>query len=281
MKYAITGATGQLGRIVVKELSEKVGAENVVALVRSPEKAADLGVETRQADYTKPETLAPALAGVDKLYFISASDIGQRVPQHTAVVEAAKAADVGHIVYTSLLGADHTALQLAEEHRATEDLIKKSGIPYTFMRHGWYTENYADAIKGALQANAVFGAAKDGQISAATRADYAKAGVAVLTSEGHENKTYELAGDTAFTMSDLAQTISAVSGKEVTYNDMDVPGYAKVLASIGLPEAYANLLAALEDPISQGALFDDSKTLSQLTGQPTTPLRDTVAATLA
>ena len=269
MTIGITGATGQLGRLVVSQLKSKVPASDIVALVRSPAKAADLGVAAREADYAKPASLAAALPGIDTLLLISSSEVGQREAQHKAVVDAAKKVGVKRIVYTSILHADSSTIDLAAEHRATEAAIKASGIPYVFLRNGWYTENYSAGIAGAVAGGALYGAAGNGKISAAARADYAAAAVAVLTTPGHDNKTYELAADTPFTLSDLAAEISRQTGKSIPYTNVSVADYAKGLASHGVPEGFAKMIAGWEVPISQGALFDDSKTLSKLTGKPT------------
>lgn len=281
MTIGITGATGQLGRLVVAQLKAKVAASEIVALVRSTAKAADLGVAAREADYTKPATLDAAFKGIDTLLLISSSELGQRDTQHKAIITAAKKAGVKRIVYTSILHADTSKIDLAEEHRATEAAIKASGIPYTFLRNGWYTENYAAGIQGAVAGGALYGAAGDGRISATPRADYAAAAVAVLTTPGHDGKIYELAADKPFTLAELAAEISKQTGKSIPYANLSVADYAKGLASHGVPEAFANMIAGWDVPISQGALFDDSKTLSKLTGKPTTPLADAVKAILA
>lgn len=280
MTIGITGATGQLGRLVVAQLKAKVAASDIVALVRTPAKAADLGIAARQADYTKPTTLDAALKGIDTMLLISSNDVGQRAAQHQAIVTAAKKAGVKRIVYTSILHADTSKIDLAAEHRATEAAIKASGIPYTFLRNGWYTENYAAGIQGAVAGGALYGAAGNGKIAATPRADYAAAAVAVLTTQGHDGKTYELASDNAFTLAELAAEISKQAGKPIAYTNLSVADYAKGLASHGVPEAFANMIAGWEVPISQGVLFDDSKTLSKLTGKPTTPLADAVKAIL-
>jgi NAD(P)H dehydrogenase (quinone) len=212
MTIAVTAATGQLGRLVIAKLKAKTPAKEIVALARNPAKAADLGVAVREADYSKPETLAKALAGVDTLLLISSSEIGQRAAQHRNVIEAAKKAGVKRIVYTSLLRADSTPLSLGAEHKATEADLRASGVPFTILRNGWYTENYTGSVGGALAGGAFIGASGEGKISAAARADYADAAVAALTSEGHAGRTYELAGDEAFTLKDLAAEISRQSG---------------------------------------------------------------------
>ena len=199
MRIAITGATGQLGRLVVEKLKAVAPVDQIVAVVRDPAKAADLGVEARQADYTQPAALETALQGVDTLLLISSSEVGQRTPQHRNVIEAAKKAGVKRIAYTSVLHADSSPMSLATEHRETEALLKESGLAYTILRNGWYTENYVGAVPGALAGGALVGSAQNGKIRSATREDFAEAAVGELTGEGHEGKTYELAGDEAYT----------------------------------------------------------------------------------
>ena len=280
MTIAVTAATGQLGRLVVAKLKAKRPASEIVALARHPAKAADLGVAVREADYSKPETLAKALAGVDTLLLISSSEIGQRVAQHRNVIEAAKKAGVKRIVYTSLLRADSTPLSLGEEHRVTEADLKASGVPFTILRNGWYTENHTGAIGGALAAGAYVGTSGEGKISAAARADYADAAVAALTGEGHAGKTYELAGDEAFTLKDLAAEISRQSGKTIPYQNLSEADYAAALSGHGLPPAIAKAIAGWGVDSSKGALFDDSHALSKLIGRPTTPLATTVGDAL-
>lgn len=277
---AVTGATGQLGRLVISALKAKVAASDIVALVRTPAKAADLGVAARAADYSQPATLAAALAGVDKLLLISGSEVGQRIDQHRNVVEAAKQAGVKHIVYTSLLRADSSPMSLAAEHKATEEIIKSSGIPYTLLRNGWYIENYASSIQSAPATGAVLGSAGEGKIAAATRADYAEAAAVVLAGAGHEGKVYELAGDQAFTQAELASEIARQTGKPVVYKDLPVAEYAATLASFGLPEPVAQMIAQWDVDTANGALFDDGHQLSALIGRPTTPLAEAVAALL-
>ncbi len=281
MKIAITGATGQLGRIVVAKLKERTVAENLVALVRTPEKAADSGVEARTFDYSKPETLAVALKGIDSLLLISGSEVGQREAQHKNVINAAKEAGVKWIVYTSLLHADTSSLSLAPEHAATEEALKNSGIAYTILRNGWYTENYAGSIPGALQAGAFIGAAGDGKISSATREDFAEAAAIVITSTGHEGKIYELAGDEAYTLTELAAKTSKQTGKDIPYNNLTEADYAAALAGAGLPQWLADAIAGWDTGASKGDLFDDSKTLSGILGRPSTPLSDVVRSVLA
>jgi len=281
MKIGITGATGQLGRLVVEKLKQRVNAEKLVALVRSPEKAGDLGIDATTFDYTKPETLAAGLQGVDYLLLISGNEVGQRKAQHENVIHAAREAGIQWIVYTSLLHADTSSLSLAAEHIQTEELLKASGIPYTILRNGWYTENYTASIPGALGAGAFVGSAGEGKISSASRADYAEAAAVVLSSEGHIGKVYELAGDEAYTLKDLAAEISKQTGQDIPYNNLSEQEYAGVLTSLGLPETLAQAIASWDIGASKGDLFDDQKVLSGLIGHPTTSLGASVEEALA
>jgi len=281
MKIGVTGATGQLGRLTIAKLKEKVATGSIVALVRTPEKAADLGVEARAFDYSKRDSLAASLQGIDKLLLISGNEVGQRLPQHIAVIEAAKKAGVKQIIYTSILHADTSSLGLAVEHLATEAAIKASGLVYTILRNGWYTENYTGSAKGAIGAGAFIGCAGNGKIASAARVDFAAAAVVVLTGTGHENKIYELAGDTAYTLADLAAEISRQTGKAIPYNNLTETQYADILKSFGLPEGVAQMLADSDTGASKGGLFDDSKQLSALIGRPTTSLSKVLADAIA
>ena len=281
MKIGVTGATGQLGRLTIAKLKEKVATDSIVALVRTPEKAADFGVETRAFDYSKRDSLAASLQGIDKLLLISGNEVGQRLPQHIAVIEAAKKAGVKQIIYTSILHADTSSLGLAVEHLATEAAIKASGLVYTILRNGWYTENYTGSAKGAIGAGAFIGCAGNGKIASAARVDFAAAAVVVLTGTGHENKIYELAGDTAYTLADLAAEISRQTGKAIPYNNLTETQYADILKSFGLPEEVAQMLADSDTGASKGGLFDDSKQLSALIGRPTTSLSKVLADAIA
>lgn len=281
MKIAVTGATGQLGRLIVEGLRGRVPTEDIVALARAPEKAAALGVEVRKADYARPDTLGPALAGIDTLMLVSGNEIGQRAPQHRNLIEAAKQAGVRRIVYTSLLRADTSPLSLAPEHAETEAMLADSGLAYTVLRNGWYTENYTAGAPAAVGNGRLAGSAGEGRISSATRADYAEAAVAVLTGEGHDGRTYELAGDSAWTLADLAAEISRQSGTDVPYANLPQDEYAEVLAAAGLPQQWAEALAAMDVDASKGALFHEGRELSTLIGRPTTSLEDAVAAALA
>lgn len=277
MKIAITGATGQLGRLVIKSLCAKTPAANVVALVRTLSKSADLGVAVREADYSRPETLSQALVDVHTLLLISSSEVGQRVNQHRNVIEAAKTAGVKHVVYTSLLHADRSPLSLAPEHLETEKLVKASGLSYTILRNGWYTENYTMSVGAALAMGTLIGSAGEGKIASASRADFADAAVAVLTTQGHDGKTYELAGDHAYTLAELAAEISRQTGQEIPYTDLAPADYSAALRSAGVPAPWPDALPAIDVLVSKGALFDNGHALSALIGRPTTPLAASVA----
>lgn len=280
----VTGASGQLGRLVVESLLKKVPAGEIVAAVRSPEKVADMaarGVQVRQADYDKPETLDTALAGADKVLLISANEVGRRVPQHRAVIDAAQRAGVKLLAYTSILHADASPLPLAAEHKETERLIRESGLPVVILRNGWYTENYTAAVPTALQLGAVFGCAGEGRIASAARADYAEAAAVVLASEGQAGKVYELAGDSAYTLAELAAEIARQSGKAITYQNLTEADYRGALVGAGLPDWLATLLAESDTGASQGGLYDAGHQLSALIGRATTPLSAMVKAALA
>lgn len=279
----VTAASGQLGRLVVKELLKSVPAAEIIAGVRSPEKAKDLastGVQVRELDYTKPQTIQAALVGVKKLLLISSNAVGSRAAEHKNVIEAAKKVGVELIAYTSILHADTTPMILAQEHKETEAMIKASGLSYVFLRNGWYTENYTANIAPVIQHGAVLGSAKDGKFSLAARADYAAAAAKVLTLDNQAGKIYELAGDVAYTLADYAAEIAKQTGKAIVYSDMPEADYAKVLVSVGLPEGFASVLADCDTGASKGALFDDSKTLSTLIGRATTPVADSIKAVL-
>lgn len=280
---AITGATGQLGQHVIEHLLKIVSASQIVAIVRNPAKADALskqGITVRQADYTDQAAFTAALTGVEKLLLISSSEVGQREPQHKNVINAAKAAGVKFIAYTSLLHADKSPLGLAEEHVATEKALADSGIPYALLRNGWYTENYLASAPPAIEHGVFIGAAGDGKIAAATRADYAAAAATVIAQDGHAGNVYELAGDSAWTLSDLAAELSKQSGKPVTYQNLSEADFAAALKGVGLPAGLADMLADSDTGASKGGLFDDSHTLSKLIGRATTPLAESVKSIL-
>lgn len=279
----VTGATGKLGRLAIEELLKRTPPGALAAVVRAPEKAADLaarGVQIRQGDYARPETLVSALAGAEQVLFISSNEVGKRTAQHAAVVEAARRAAPRLLAYTSLLHADTSRMGLAAEHKATEAAIRASGLPFAFLRNGWYLENYTENLAPALQHGAILGSAGSGRIAAATRADYAAAAAAVITGAGHEGKTYELAGDVAFTMAELAAEVSRQAGKPVAYRDLPEAEYAAALVAAGLPKPVADMFADSDVGITRGELDDASGDLRRLIGRPTTPLAAAVAAAL-
>ena len=276
---AITGATGQLGQHVIESLLKTVPASQIVAIVRNPAKATALsqqGITVRQADYSDEAAFTTALQGIDKLLLISSSEVGQRAPQHRNVINAAKAAHVKFIAYTSLLHADTSPLGLADEHIATEKMLAESGIAYALLRNGWYTENYLASAPAALEHGVFIGAAGEGKIASATRADYAAAAARVISEEGHAGKTYELAGDAGWTLSQLAAELAKQSGKKVVYQNLSEADFAAALKGFGLPAGLAEMLADSDFGASKGGLFDDSHTLSKLIGRPTTSLADSV-----
>lgn len=276
---AITGATGQLGQHVIESLLKIVPASQIVAIVRNPAKATALsqqGITVRQADYSDEAAFTTALQGIDKLLLISSSEVGQRAPQHRNVINAAKAAHVKFIAYTSLLHADTSPLGLADEHVATEQMLAESGIAYALLRNGWYTENYLASAPAALEHGVFIGAADEGKIASATRADYAAAAARVISEDGHAGKTYELAGDAGWTLSQLAAELAKQSGKKVVYQNLSEADFAAALKGVGLPAGLADMLADSDTGASKGGLFDDSHTLSKLIGRPTTSLADSV-----
>ncbi len=280
---AITGATGQLGRLVIDRLLASTLANEIVALVRDPDKAADLaarGVQVRRGDYDDPASLVTSLAGIDRLLLISSSELGRRAAQHGNVIEAAREVRVKVLAYTSLLHADTSPLNLAGEHRQTEAMIKHSGIPYIVLRNGWYTENYLPLMAMAVANGVLYGCAGEGRISTAARADYAEAAARVLSSAEGPGRTYELAGDHGFTMTEFAAEISRSTGRSIPYRNVSEEEYRMTLIKAGLPDGLAAAYASWDTGISQGALFDDGLQLRQRIGRPTTPFAKTLAAAL-
>jgi NAD(P)H dehydrogenase (quinone) len=279
----VTGATGKLGGHVMRGLEQRVPATGLTALVRDPAKVTErvLGLQVRQADYTRPETLGPALRGADKVLLISSNEVGQRFRQHEEVIRAAKQEGVKLLVYTSLLHADRSPLtSLAAEHHQTEVAIRASGIPFVLLRNGWYLENYTENMSMALKQGAMIGSASGGRISAAARADYAAAAVEVLTTEGHVGQTYELAGDHSFTMHDYVRELSHQVGKPIVYNNLPPEAYTQALVEAGLPLSVAEMLTGWDVGIANGGLEDESGTLRRLIGRPTTTLAEAIAAQL-
>jgi NAD(P)H dehydrogenase (quinone) len=280
--YAVTGATGKLGRLVLDELLQKANAGDIVALAREPSALSDYaanGVQVRRADYDDADSLKAALQGVDRVLLISGNAVGERPRQHGNVIEAAKAAGVSYLAYTSILKGDRSRLALAPEHVATEKLLKDSGLTYDVLRNGWYSENYTGGLAQSLESGKIFGAVGEGRLSTATRADLA-AGAAAALLKGKGGEVYELAGDEAWTMHEFAEEVSRQSGRQVEYVDQSEGDYAKVLEGAGLPPPVAAMLASTSALSGEGELYDDSKSLSRLSGRPTTPIRETIAAAL-
>ncbi|OAH11576.1 SDR family oxidoreductase [Streptomyces jeddahensis] len=282
MSIVVTGATGNLGRFVIEGLLEKVPADQITAVVRSEEKAAGFaarGVKIAVADYNAPETFDGLFSAGDKVLLISGNEFDKgRVGQHKVVLEAAKAAGVALFAYTSAPGTLTAAL--ADDHKGTEAAILESGVPYVLLRNGWYNENYTEQLAPVLEHNAVVAAAGDGRVASAARADYAAAAVAVLTGEGHENTTYELSGDTAWSFAEYAAELSKQTGKEIVYNAVPAEALVGILTGAGLPEMFAQILAGVDASIEKGELAVTSGDLSRLTGRPTTPIADSIAAAL-
>jgi NAD(P)H dehydrogenase (quinone) len=280
MSIVVTGATGHLGRLVVESLLERgVPAADIIATGRRVEKLADLaerGVVVRAADYGDPASLRAAFAGAEKLLLVSGSEVGQRVAQHANAIAAAQQAGVRLIAYTSILRADTSSLLLAQEHHATEEALAASGIPYVLLRNSWYIENYTGQLPVYLE-HGIAGAAGGGQVSAATRADYAEAAAAVLTGDGHAGATYELGGR-PFGMVELAEAVSSVAGRPVSYTDLPVEQYQAVLVGAGLPEPVAAVFADGDRGVAEGELFTDGNDLEKLIGRAPTSLTDALAA---
>jgi NAD(P)H dehydrogenase (quinone) len=282
MSIVVTGASGKLGRHVVEQLLEKVPAGQVTAVVRSPEKVADLaerGVRVAVADYNAPETFDGLFAAGDKVLLISGNEFDKgRVRQHSVVIDAAKAAGVALLAYTSAPGS--LTASLADDHRGTERALLDSGVPYVLLRNGWYHENYTENLAPVLEHNAVVAAAGEGRVSSASRADYAAAAVAVLTGEGHENTTYELGGDEAWSFAEYAAELSRQTGREIVYNPVTPEVLTGILTGAGLPEPVAATFAGVDAAIAKGELVVDSGDLSRLAGRPTTPLAEAIAVAL-
>lgn len=279
----ITGASGQLGRLVIQALLASMPASSIVAAVRRPDSVADLaalGVQVRQADYSQPDSLDRAFADAEKVLLISSSEVGRRIAQHQNVIDAALRARVGLLAYTSLLHLDGSPLALAGEHAATEAALKVSGLPHVLLRNGWYTENYLASIPPALQHNAFIGSAGDGKIASAARADYAAAAAAVMILPEQAGKVYELAGDEAYTLSEFAAELSKQTGKSIPYVNLPEADFKAALLGGGLPEGLAGVIADSDVGASKGALFDADRALSRLIGRPTVSLSAMIAGAL-
>ena len=281
MTIAVTGATGQLGALVVHDLVRTVDPASVVAVVRDPAKAAGpaaQGVRVRSATYADPAALAAAFAGVDDLLFISSSEVGQRIDQHRAVVDAAVAAGVGRIVYTSAPRATTSHLVLAPEHKFTEEYLAAAGLPTTILRNTWYTENYLGQIEIARTTGTLVAAAGAGRVASASRADFAAAAVAVLTQDGHAGRVYELGGDHAWDHDELAAALAEIVDAPVRYRAVDGPTLIGILQQSGMDEGTAGFVARLDGDIAAGALGEVTGELSALIGRPTTPLLEGLRA---
>ncbi|MFF2575632.1 SDR family oxidoreductase [Streptomyces goshikiensis] len=284
MSIVVTGATGALGRLVVEELLGRVPADRLAVVVRNKEKAADLaerGIDVRIADYDDAESLAGAFRAGDRVLLISGSEVGRRVPQHTAVIEAAKSAGVAQLAYTGILGGPEADFELAAEHKVTEQAILDSGLPYTFLRNGWYHENYTGNLGTVLEHGAVVGSAGAGRVASAARADYAAAAAVVLTGEGHLGRVYELSGDTAWSLAEYAAEVAAQAGRAVEYTEVPAEAHLSILTGAGLPESFAALLVDVDAAISRGRLAATGGDLSRLIGRPTTPVSEAIAGALA
>ncbi|MFD9359098.1 SDR family oxidoreductase [Streptomyces sp. NPDC060031] len=283
MSIVVTAATGALGRLVVEELLERVPADRVAVVVRDADKAADLagrGIELRVADYGDPASLAGAFRAGDRVLLISGNEIGRRVAQHTAVIEAAVAAGVAQLAYTGILGGPEADFDLAAEHRATEQVILDSGLPYTFLRNGWYHENYTRDLATVLEHGAVLGSAGEGRVASAARADYAAAAAVVLTGEGHLGRVYELSGDTAWSLAEYAAEVAEQSGKEVAYTELPPQAHLEVLTGAGVPEAFAAIIVDVDAAIGRGRLGSTTGDLARLIGRPTTPVSRAITTAL-
>ncbi|MFE3605864.1 SDR family oxidoreductase [Streptomyces goshikiensis] len=284
MSIVVTGATGALGRLVVEELLGRVPADRLAVVVRNKEKAADLaerGIDVRIADYDDAESLAGAFRAGDRVLLISGSEVGRRVPQHTAVIEAAKSAGVAQLAYTGILGGPEADFELAAEHKVTEQAILDSGLPYTFLRNGWYHENYTGNLGTVLEHGAVVGSAGAGRVASAARADYAAAAAVVLTGEGHLGRVYELSGDTAWSLAEYAAEVAAQAGRAVEYTEVPAEAHLSILTGAGLPEGFAALLVDVDAAISRGRLAGTGGDLSRLIGRPTTPVSEAISGALA
>ncbi|MDQ8704430.1 SDR family oxidoreductase [Streptomyces sp. LHD-70] len=280
----VTGATGQLGRLVVEQLLDaRVPAGRIAAVVRDKDKAAGLaerGIELRIADYSAPETLAGAFGAGDRVLLISGSEVGRRVAQHQAVIDAAKAAGVALLAYTGILGGPEADFRLADEHKATERAILDSGLPYAFLRNGWYHENHTANLAPVVEHGAVLANAGEGRIASAARADYAAAAVAVLTGEGHEDRTYELSGDEAWSFAEYAAEVGRQTGKEIAYRNVPAEQHLAVLTGAGVPGPMAEILVDVDAAVERGRLAGRSGDLARLIGRPTTPVAEAITAAL-
>lgn len=280
MTIAISGASGQLGRLAIAHLKTLADPSEILALARDPSRVADLGVKARALDYTKRDSMAAALHGVTTLALISSSDFNDRPGQHRNVIEAAKAAGVVRILYTSILKADRSPLLIAADHAATEEIIATSGLSATILRNGWYTENWTANLGGVIAAGALIGSAGHARFTPATRTDYARALAVTAADPAYAGQTYELAGQQSFTLAELATEVSQQTGKALPYNNLPGEIYQSILEGFGLPASFAHLLVDVDLKAAEGWLEDDSGTLTRMLGCPTTPLSEAVAIAL-
>lgn len=284
MSIVVTGATGHLGRLVIADLLERgVAPDAIAAVARNADKAAELaaiGVDVRIADYDRPESLEGAFERGDRVLMISANEVGRRIPQHTAVVDAAAEAGVALLAYTGVLGGPAADFILADEHKATENHILASGLPYVFLRNGWYTEVYTANLPAVLEHGVVIGNAGGGRVASAARVDYAAAAAAVMTEEGHENRAYDLSGDIAWSFPEYAATVAELSGRQVVYQDVSAEERREILVGVGVPAEFAAVLIDLDQAIGRGLLAGTGGEMARLIGRPTTTLRETVAVEL-
>ncbi|MFC4564830.1 SDR family oxidoreductase [Nocardiopsis mangrovi] len=279
----VTGATGALGRHVVDGLLERAPADQIAAVVRNPDKAADIaarGVEVRVADYGDPASLQGAFGPGDRVLLISGNEVGARIPQHRAVIDAAKDAGAALLAYTGVLGGPDADFSLADDHKGTERAVLDSGLPYVFLRNGWYNENYTEQLSRTLEQGAILASAGEGRVASASRADYAAAAVTVLTGDGHENRVYELSGDEAWSFAELAAEISRQTGKEVRYTSVTPEEHARILDDAGLPAPAVQTVVGIDGAIARGLLARRNGDLAELIGRPTTPIATSIAAAL-
>lgn len=285
MTVVVTGATGHLGRLIVESLiSRGVEPGEIIATGRQIAKIDDLadrGVKVAKIDYLDAASLAAAFAGADTLMLVSASEPGSRVAQHAAAIEAARAAGISRIVYTSAPHADTSALVLAPEHKATEEVIRSSDLAFTILRNGWYTENYVRTLEQARETGEIVASVGDGRVASASRIDFADAAAAVIVGDGHENATYELTGDVAWTFSDFAAAGQEILGRQVVYRPVSSEEHVGILTAAGLPDGTAQFVVDLDGNIRDGVLSETSGELARLIGRPTTPLVDGLRAALA
>lgn len=283
-KILVTGAGGQLGRLVIDALLKTIPAVQIAAFLRSTSSASalsDVGIHVHVGDYGKPKTLVAAFDGIERVLLISSNQLGQRASQHENVIDAARRVDVKLLAYTSVLNAPTSPLGLAEEHRQTEAALRDSGVPFVVLRNGWYSENYAARIPAALAHGLLLGSAGEGRIASAARADYAGAAAAVLSAaENHAGRIYELAGDEAYTLPQFAMELSRQANMPIAYKNLPEGEFKLALMGAGLPEPIAALLADSDIGASKGGLFDDGHQLSRLIGRPTTPVAATISAAL-